>query len=318
MSLLSSTIGRFVPRFRTLEQWAQTYEKIVESREISGKTLANRKGYVRRIVGALGGRPVGSIKPHEIAGLVMSVAAEHPHTAKRTLVELKDMFNQMMIYGWINRNPTLGIKAPKVKVARRRLSLEDWQAIQRYANEKCPPWVSRLFLLAIVTGQRRADLLGMRFSDVWAHDDGNKYLHVIQQKTGERVAIPLELRLEAIDMSVGEAIEMCHDYAPLLDKHDFLLRKSTGYPPCLASASWRFEHCREMALPPHKGDDAPSSLHECRSLAARLYMEQGINPMNLLGHTKQEMTALYLNDRGLNAKSGKWRTLDLPPAAASA
>ena len=40
-------------------------------------------------------------------------------------------------------------------------------------------------LLAIVTGQRLGDISRMKFSDIW--DD---HLHVEQEKTGSKLAIP--------------------------------------------------------------------------------------------------------------------------------
>lgn len=51
------------------------------------------------------------------------------------------------------------------------------------------------------------------------------------------------------------------------------------------------------------------SLQECRSLAAREYRKQGINTQDLLGHNKQAMTELYHDDRGLDAREGKWRVV---------
>ena len=55
----------------------------------------------------------------------------------------------------------------------------------------------------------------------------------------------------------------------------------------------------------------PASLHEIRSLAERLYREQGINTMQLLGHTSQTMTDLYNRDRGLSSREGQWKTVVL-------
>ena len=48
-------------------------------------------------------------------------------------------------------------------------------------------------LLAIVTGQRPGDISDMKFSDIW--DD---MLHIEQEKTGVKLAIPLSVRCQAI------------------------------------------------------------------------------------------------------------------------
>lgn len=52
------------------------------------------------------------------------------------------------------------------------------------------------------------------------------------------------------------------------------------------------------------------SLHECRSLAERLYRAQGIDTQTLLGHSRPQQTDDYNDDRGLS--SGQWKVLVLP------
>ena len=312
MSILSTTVGRFIPRFRTLKQWSEIYVPLVDAKPITQKTRLNRQAHIRRIIGVLGQRRIGAIRPHEISNLIVGVHKTYPVAAKRTLVEIRCMLDEAIANGWIDSNPAKAVRMPHAKVRRRRLALDEWCAIYDHAKANRPPWVHRLFLLALVTGQRRGDVAKMRFGDVWNDAAGQPHLHVVQQKTGMRLAIPIALRLNSIGVSVGEAIEMCRDYAPVEGSGDgCLLRKTTGRPPCPESMSWRFEQSREAVLPPESGPIRPPTLHECRSLAAREYRKQNINTMMLLGHSKQSMTDLYHNDRGLEAKSGTWRTVEL-------
>lgn len=308
MTFLSATLGRFVPRFRTLGEWADLYASIVETQEIQAKTLANRRCHIRRIVQQLGHRPVGNVKPHEIGQMIADLQKIHPVAAKRTLIEMRCMFNQAVINGWASSNPASAVRMPKARVVRQRLSMLQWQEIYAYSKVHQPPWVHRLFLLALVSGQRRSDLLAARFGHVW--DD---YLHIEQQKTGARIALPLALKLDVLGVSLGEVVELCQGYAPCDSAEDgFLIRKTTGAAPVGASASWRFEEAREKSLPRHDGKGTPASLHEIRSLSERMYRRQGINTMVLLGHNSQAMTDLYNKDRGGAAKDGAWRTLELP------
>lgn len=311
MDLISLTLGRLSPRHRTLREWVEIYMPLLEARQIMPKTMVNRRAHVRRIVEALGDRRIGTIRPHEINTLIVQVGKAHPVAAKRTLIEIRAMLDEAVSNGWLQVNPAKAVRLPRVSVRRRRLSLHEWQAIYDHARAHRPPWVSRLFALALITGQRRSDLVKMRFDDVWAHADGQEYLHIVQQKTGARIAIPLDLRLESAGLSVRDVIEDCRIYAKPGDGH--LLRKSTGAPPCVESMSWRFEETRQEATPDDsEGPNAPS-LHECRSLAAREYLKQGLNPQDLLGHSKVAMTEMYLDDRGQDAREGKWRLVALPP-----
>lgn len=297
-TLIRSTLGLVSTRFRTVGDWAVVYRRIVDTKPICDKTKINRRCSLRHIVDALGSRIMSRVLPHEIAELVQAIHAKHPALAKRVLIEAKNLFNEAVIYGWIDRNPAFPLKASPVHVQRHRLSLEHWQAIHAWSAANQPPWVARMMVLALVTGQRRSDLEKMRFDDAW--DD---HLHVEQAKTGERLAIPLALRLDAIGVSVGQAIESCRNYAV---GEIFLLRKHNGQPLGMASLSARFEEAREAALPPFASGHPPS-LHECRSLSERLYRKQGINTMLLLGHKHQSMTDMYNDDRGLS--QGEWKTL---------
>lgn len=299
--LLSSTLGLVFPRYRTLGEWAKTYRKIIAGKPIEEKTKANRLCVLAHVLAGLGAdRIISAVKPHEISGLVAAIHKAHPPLAKRILIEAKDFFAEAVNYAWLLRSPAASIRYPKVRVLRERLTLDQWQKIYAWSSAHQPPWVSKMLVLALVTGQRRSDLEKMRFADVW---DG--HLHVVQAKTGERLALPLDLRMDTIGISIGEAIDACRDYAV---NADFLLRKHNGQPLVMASLSARFEEAREGSLPPFKSGHPPS-LHECRSLSERLYRQQGVNTMILLGHKHQAMTDMYNDDRGLSA--GQWRTLPL-------
>ncbi|MBT0961676.1 tyrosine-type recombinase/integrase [Denitromonas iodatirespirans] len=299
--LLAATLGRLAPRYRTLNQWAEVYKQILAARPISDKTRANRRCAQARVFSEFGDRTISSIRPHEVGAMILRLHARYPQAAKRTLFEARDIFDEAIHYGWLDRNPAGPIKAPRVRVRRRRLSLDQWQQIHGYAAANLPPWVSRMMVLALVTGQRRSDLVAMRFDHIW---DGR--LHVEQVKTGTRIALPLQLRLDAIGVSLEDAVDDCRAYAAG-DGH--LLRKHNGRPPGLASLSSRFEESREAVMQ-HHDDGLPPSLHECRSLAERLYRAQGIDTRILLGHKHQSMTDLYHDDRGLTAAS--WQLVHLP------
>jgi len=300
MSLLSLTLGRVLPRYRTLHQWGEVYGQIIDGRPISDKTKANRRSALSHVLDALGSRTISSIRPHEVASLVNSLALERPSTAKRVLFETRDVFDQAMNYGWIDRNPASSVKPPVVHVQRKRLTLEQWQLIRAQASSTMPPWVARMMTLALVTGQRRSDLVKMKFSDVW--DD---HLHIEQAKTGARLALPLTLKLDALGITLKAAIADCRKYAV---GKEYMLRKHNGQQLADASLSARFEEARDGALPLFRTGHPPS-LHECRSLAERLYRGQGINTMVLLGHKHQAMTDMYHDDRGLS--KGQWKTLTI-------
>ena len=299
--LVSATLGRIMPRYRTFADWLVIYRQIIEARPLQPKTLANRYSSLRYLSEAFAPRTISAIRPHEIAQLLRTLHQQFPHLARRVLIEARDVFQEAVAYGWIHSNPAAAVRHQRTQVARRRLTLDEWRQIHAWSQAHQPPWVPHMITLALVSAQRRGDLQKMAWGDV-----REGHLHVIQQKTGALLRLPLELRLNVIGLSLGEAIEACRDYTT---PGETLLRKSTGKPLVAPSLSARFEEAREGAFGKHTGSGLPPSLHECRSLAERLYRKQGVDTRILLGHKRQSMTDTYNDDRGLS--DGEWKTLEL-------
>jgi len=299
-NFLASTLGLVSPKYRTLSQWADVYFEMLQSQGLHKKTLINRRSYIRRILEYFGGESLVKIKAYAVLQMLDQVRQTQPFTAKRMFFELRKMLNEAIKYDWLDKNPLNGLTAPRTQIQRSRMTLQDWVKMYNWASKNSMPWAPRMLLLALLTGQRRADLQKLQKTDVY---DG--LLHVEQQKTGARIAIPLNLKLDVIDCTLEQALAACSSY---LCESSFYLHKSNGQPPVLESMSYRFEHIREHALGLWTGNGSPFSLHEIRSLSARLYYEQGgIDVVTLLGHTSPRMTQVYLNSR--NIKQSGWRVL---------
>lgn len=294
----------------TMSAWLATYRTILNDRGYDPQTLKNRGASVKYIGANLGARPLRAIKPHEIASLLKTCT---PHKAGRILGELRDIYVEAIANGEAEVSPAAHVKPPRAPGLRKRLTLETWLAMHTLAQAGPQRWVPALLLLALATGQRRADLAKMAFDDVV---DG--HLRVEQQKKarkpiGARVAIPLSLRLNATGLTLGEVIEHCRTIGK---PGRTLLRQANGKPIEMSSLSARFRAhivavCGEQAYKPYEWP----SLHEVRSLSARTYIAEGMAPatvQTLLGHKHSEMTDLYLDDRGLTA--AEWKAVVVQPA----
>ena len=135
----------------------------------------------------------------------------------------------------------------------------------------------------------------MKFSDIW--DD---HLHVLQEKTGSKLAIPLSLRLNAIDWSLRDVVARCRDYAVSQYLIHFFRATSMaerGAQVKSNTITMNFSKARDKAEI-NWGDGTPATFHEQRSLAERLYEAQGVDTQKLLGHKSPNQTARYHDDRG--------------------
>ncbi len=297
----------------TLSEWLVTYRKAVAERGYKLQTMRNRAAALKHVEAAWGAMPLRGIRPVDIAS---RLKAWTPHTARRVLGELRDVYTEAVNNGAAETNPAAHVKPPASPGLRKRLTLDTLQAMLEQSRTSPQRWVHAMLLLALHTGQRRADLAKMRFDDVV---DG--HLRIEQQKKarkliGARVAIPLGLRLECTGMTLGDVIELCRGIgAP----GDTLLRKAGGGAIEMSSLSARFrQHIVEVCgRDAYKRFEWPS-LHEVRSLSARTYIAEGMEPavvQTLLGHKHAEMTKVYLDDRGLT--EAEWKTVDAPAAAAN-
>lgn len=303
------------PDLRTLNEWIVVYEGLLRERGYKANTIKNRMAtlaHVKRLWGAIA---VRALRPHQVASALKQFLPKRSSTACRVLSELRDVYTEAIANDWADTNPAKDIKMPVHKVMRARLPFTVWQSMLTLAQTGPQRWLPSLLLLGIATGQRRADLAKMRFDDVVTDESGEQFLRVEQQKEagkgyGARVEIPLALRLDCIGMTVGEVIEHCRKSAK---PGPTLLRKAGGGAIEESSLSARFHECIVSVL----GEGAYEtfkwpSLHEMRSLASRMYRDQGLTMkqvQTLLGHKNEEMTEEYVDDRGLSAKD--WKRVDL-------
>ena len=209
---------------------------------------------------------------------------------------LIDVFKEAQHAGEVppGYNPALATKQPRRKVTRQRLSPEEWQKIYDIAckDHKYP---GKAMLLAVVTGQRPGDISEMKFRDIW--DD---HLHIIQQKTGTRLAIPLSLRCQALNISLRDVIAGCRDLYDSKYLVHYTRNTSQSQPGGQVAANTlttNFKKARDKT-DINWGEGTPATFHEMRSLSERLYWKQGINTKNLLGHKTQQQTDKYHDDRG--------------------
>ena len=309
------------PAGRTLGEWMDVHAKLLTERGYKPQTIRNRGTNLKHVRRLWGEVVITDLKPHRISADLRSFLPDRTSTSVRVLAELRDVYTEAIANGWAETNPAAHLKPVKHRVQRRRLAFDTWVAMRELSKASPQQWLECLLLLALVTGQRRADLALMRFDHIVKDETGAEYLRIEQQKQagkgyGARVEIPLALRMDAIGMTVGDVIERCRAAGK---PGDTLLRKAGGGAIEMSSLSARFAECIHAVL----GADDPGprtrpSLHEVRSLSARVYHAQGVDVQTLLGHKHAEMTEVYRDDRGLSANEWKRVTVAAPAARAAA
>lgn len=283
--------------------WLERYWKIQEERFASGDIKENTYKQKAKPVALLkeraGMKLISSVDVRDIAQILEEyLSAGQPRMAQVVRSVLIDVFKEAQHYGEVppGHNPALATKQPRRKITRQRLSLEEWQKIFDIADKK-QQYMGNAMLLALVTGQRLGDISKMKFSDIW--DD---HLHIEQEKTGSKIAIPLSLRLNAINWSLRDVVARCRDYAVSTYLVHFFRTTSQaerGDQVKSNTLTMNFSKARDLAGIDW-GEGTPATFHEQRSLSERLYKVQGLDTQKLLGHKTQKQTDRYHDDRGKN------------------
>ncbi|EAR5334070.1 integrase, partial [Salmonella enterica] len=159
---------------------------LLKRRDLATNTYKICGNQLTTVSEKMGEMILAEVTTQHIAEFLESWIAEGKNTmagAMRSV--LSDMFREAIVEGRITTNPVEPTRAPEIKVARERLQLETYNAT-RAAAEHMPAWFPLAMDLALVTGQRREDIVNMKFSDVF-----DNRLYVTQIKTGMKIAIPL-------------------------------------------------------------------------------------------------------------------------------
>ncbi|ASC11202.1 phage integrase Arm DNA-binding domain-containing protein [Klebsiella pneumoniae] len=294
---ISTSTGKAISTNTWLERYWKIQQERLKSGDIKENTIKQKAKPVSLLKERVGMKLISAVNVRDVAQILDEYLAEgQPRMAQVIRSVLIDVFKEAQHAGEVppGYNPALATKQPRRKITRQRLTLEEWQKIFDIADEN-HKYMGNAMLLAIVTGQRLGDISRMKFSDIW--DD---HLHVEQEKTGSKIAIPLALRCNAINWSLRDVISRCRDYAvsPYL-VHFFRTTSQAerGAQVKPRTLTMNFSKARDRA-DIDWGQGTPATFHEQRSLSERLYKAQGINTKDLLGHKTQQQTDRYHDDRG--------------------
>lgn len=300
---LSDRLAQIKGKDITVSTWLDRYWKIQEERLSTGDIKPNTFKQKRKPVDLLrqkfAMKTLHEVDARDIASLLDEyTGAGQPRMGQVVRSVLIDVFKEAQHVGEVppGYNPALATKQPRRKITRQRLNLEEWQKIFDIADKQ-HRYMGNAMLLAVVTGQRLGDISSMKFSDIW--DD---HLHVVQEKTGAKLALPLSLRCDALNITLREVISRCRDYtvSPYL-VHYFrstsMALRGAKVPGNTLTTN--FSKARDKTDIDWR-NGTPATFHEQRSLSERLYNNQGIDTMKLLGHRNRSQTDKYNDDRGKN------------------
>lgn len=260
------------PAARTFEVIAQRYTREV----IPGKAPRTQKDNFRELdnlTAVFGKVLIDAIKPFHVRQYLDKRGQAAKARANREKALLSHLFNKAREWGYTDApNPCQGVKGFTEAGRDRYVTDSEFQAVREVAH----PTVRDAMDVALLTGQRPADVLKIKHEDI---RDGA--LWVVQNKTKAKRAIEIvgELK-EVIDRINARSRERLSA---------FLIQDDNGRPLGVHALRSRFDKARRAA----------GVSFQFRDIRAKAATDTGdlAHSQKLLGHRNREMTEHYVRQR---------------------
>ncbi|KHN68692.1 integrase [Acinetobacter calcoaceticus] len=242
-------------------------------------------------------KPLSSISLFMTNKLLENLPASTSIETRSLLIQIFDL---AISKGLVTENPAAQtIKRFRVK-QRKRHTLEGLAKIR----DVSPQWLKNAIDLAMLTTQRRIDIINMKWTDI---KDG--YLHVAQEKTTDDPEDEFELLEGAgyvrikINGELQIVLDRCKDdvISPFIIHR---VPKGKTKNKCQTKEHWTQVEAQYVSreflkaiqksgtYPELKGRQLPS-FHEIRALSIHLHKKAGKSAQALAGHATEKMTEMY-------------------------
>ncbi|WLD56921.1 phage integrase Arm DNA-binding domain-containing protein [Salinispirillum sp. LH 10-3-1] len=264
------------------------YEKLLPKRKLAEKSQKMHHWKRKYIAEALGNYSVDEIDVRDVAKFL---GGYPPTTSNQYRALLVDIFRHAVAEGYCRENPA-ELTIPQIGEKRRkRMTVEQYQAI----HAASALWLQNAMDLALLTLQRRGDVVAMRWENV-----REGALYVIQEKTKKHDTGYLRI---IIGPELDAVIKRCRDSVPspfLVHRRPITQHKAQRD----ALEHWTqvrgdflqkaFAKVRDSLpeLANMTAEERPT-FHEIRALGIKLYRDAGQNPQHLAGHAQERMTKNY-------------------------
>lgn len=259
------------PSARTFDAVAARYARDV----IPGKaprTRLDNAGELERLKSVFGKVLIDGIKPSHVRQYLDKRGEKAKARANREKALLSHIFNKAREWGYTDAtNPCQGVKGFTEAGRDRYVTDAEFEAVRKVAH----PTVGDAMELALLTGQRPADVLKIQRTDI---RDGA--LWITQNKTGTKRAIEITGELKAVieRMNARQRDQLS----------PYLLQDDNGQPISKTTLRSRFNKARAVS----------KVNFQFRDIRAKTATDTGdlAHSQSLLGHKKRDMTEHYVRN----------------------
>lgn len=299
----------------TVDAWFWEWISTYKSRTIKPTTLERYQSYYKNhLQTPLGNKRLVDIRANDIQKILNAMADQNfaRQTIELVKVVLNGMCEQARKNKLIKENPLSDVTIPKGagKKQRNSLTRQEQELVLEYVQTHASKYYT-LYALALCTGMRIGELLGLRWQDV---DFSKRVIHVTgtlaklsargskpyrttpKTKTSYR-DIPMTKEVYEIlkwerKEQLRIKIQQGEQWKPLQGLEDLVFLSRTGKPQ--AQSNIELANRRIIKQIEKDGKEiTPFSFHSLRHTFATRAIENGMNPQTLkaiLGHSSLSMT----------------------------
>ncbi len=271
--------------------------EFIPEKKYSRKTLEGKLLLLRKHREVFGDESTSEITTRTIV-LFLNTLSTDPYIKHRVI--LKDLFTFAIHQGYRETNPvlvTMAKAAPKRK--RKKHTLEGWNMIRVHA----PEWLQRAMDIALLSLQRRSDLVSIHRNQV---DLNQGTIKILQEKT-RNYKKPVYIEI-TMGNELSDAVKRCYKtgipcpflihYKPLKMSRADQDAKEHPFSVTSSHLSKTFSKVRdECGAYDHIPKGIRPSFHDARGLGAYLYEKAGFPSeyiQSLTGHASKEMLDHYI------------------------
>lgn len=235
-----------MPGGRTVKALAASYVRSDRWKELKPRTQEDYAKVISDIEAALGPTAISAIERRHVIRMRDAFAeAKGVRRGNYCAQVFRTMCEHGIDIGWIKANPAKGVSLLKTRPGTEKVN-RPWTAEEQAEFEAvATPRARIIYELCLGTGQRIGDVLLMKWSDL---KDGS--IHVVQEKTGAKLWIPLTDRLR--DYLARDVVR--HEYIVPGGWRTPLARHSANYamrqasPPGCTIHGLRYTAVYELAM----------------------------------------------------------------------
>lgn len=264
-------LGLNPPGEENFEEVAERFLKYQKAR-LTPKAYGREEGIINKHLKPFFNCRLAHIRHQDIQHYVTQRSGKaSPYSIQKELNILKHLMRLAVEWGIIPINPAQGIKSPRVPAGRVRY-LQPGEL--RMLLEACPDWLRHFVMLAVCTGMRRGEILGLRWLDI---DLSHARIMLPQTKNGDGRIVYLNQLAQDVLRSLMDSA-----HAEPVNK------VFASLTPEQVSVAFR-RACISVGI-------ADFRLHDCRHTAASWLRMSGADihtVAQLLGHKDLRMAARY-------------------------